>query len=118
MTTEEDFEPNHRVHRASLFICHDDGCTLGYGEAPEQIIATGLLEEIGEWYSAIKGLERRDVPTGVTDALNALHDAACGWVDWLERRDTPRARTIAFPRPNAPMPPERPRLIAARLENP
>jgi hypothetical protein len=113
---EEDFEPNPRIHRASMFICHENGCELGYREAPERIIASGLLEEIGEWHYALKELEHRDVPVGVTEALKVLHDAACGWMDWLERRDTPRARTVASPPP--PDEPKPAKLILMRHETP
>lgn len=85
--TDEAFEPNPLVHRPAMFVCHSDGCDIGYRERPEREVASGLLEEIGEWFRAMEGLTRTNVPGGVSAAMRALHEAACGWVDWLDRID-------------------------------
>ena len=81
-----DFKPHPGVHTPWMFICSmddPDASAVSYAENPAAQIASTLLEEVGDWHHAIKGLQRTDVPPAVTAALDTLHDAMCGWVDWL-----------------------------------
>ncbi|MFD5031678.1 hypothetical protein ACFWM0_14870 [Streptomyces sp. NPDC058405] len=82
------FTPHHAVHTPWMFICSmddPDAAIVSYDENPGAQIASTLLEEVGDWHHAIKTLKRTDVPPAVTTALNALHDAMCGWVEWNEK---------------------------------
>ena len=83
MTAE--FTPHPGVHRPWMFICtmdDPDAAVVSYDENPAAHIASQLLEEVGDWSHALKNLKRSDVPPAVTAALDALHDAMCGWTDW------------------------------------
>lgn len=79
-----DFKPHPAVHSPWMFICgaDPDDSVVAFAENPAAQIASALLEEVGDWNHAIKNLQRTDVPPAVTAALDALHDAMCGWVDW------------------------------------
>jgi len=98
MSPEEDFKPHRLIHRPAMFTCHSGGCDVGYRERPERDVASGLLEEVGEWYRAVASLQRTNVPGGVSDALEALHEAACGWVDWLDRSNKKDGDQSPLPR--------------------
>lgn len=83
-----DFKPHPAVHTPWMFICSmddPDSSAVAFAENPAARIASDLLEEIGDWHHAIKNLQRTDVPPAVTAALDTLHDAVCGWVEWNER---------------------------------
>lgn len=85
-----DFKPHPGVHKPWMFICSmddPDAAVVSYDESPVAQIASVLLEEVGDWHHALKNLKRADVPPAVTTALDALHDAMCGWVDWNEQTE-------------------------------
>jgi hypothetical protein len=85
VSAAEDFPAHPRVYRPVQFTCHSGGCDIGFAERPEREIAGALLEETGDWFAAVKALDYTNVPPGVSEALRALHDAACGWVEWLDK---------------------------------
>lgn len=83
-----DFKPHPGVHAPWMFICtmdDPDAAVVSYDENPAAQIASTLLEEVGDWHHALKNLQRADVPPAVTAALDVLHEAMCGWVEWNER---------------------------------
>lgn len=82
--TAADFKPHRGVHRPLTFICgaNPDDAIVTFLERPAAVIASRLLEDVGDWHQAIQHLEKTDVPPAVTEALDALHDAMCGWADW------------------------------------
>ncbi|GCD38010.1 hypothetical protein OEIGOIKO_05820 [Streptomyces chrestomyceticus JCM 4735] len=84
-----DFKPHPAVHRPWMFICgaNPDDSVVTFAENPAKQIASALLEDIGDWHSAIANLQKTDVPPPVLDALGRLHDAVCGWTDWAEKTD-------------------------------
>lgn len=78
---------NPAVYRPSMFLCGTnpaDSYVL-YDARPGADIAASLLEETTDWWRAIDSLPAGVVPEGVAAAMTALHDAACGWTDWLAR---------------------------------
>lgn len=86
-----DFTPHPKVHRTFTFICSlsdPDASVAGVVERPAEEISAALLEDIGDWYRAVRGMRRTEVPPAVTSALDALHDAVCGWTDWTARQST------------------------------
>lgn len=83
-----EFKPHPAVHAPWMFLCSmddPDAAVVSYAENPAARIASALLEDVGDWHHAIKNLQRADVPPGVTAALDAFHDAVCGWVEWNEQ---------------------------------
>ncbi|MGW0337065.1 hypothetical protein ACWD0J_35450 [Streptomyces sp. NPDC003011] len=86
--TTADFTPHPAVHTPWMFLCSmgdPDASVVSFAENPARQIAGALLEDVGDWHHAIKNLQRTDVPPAVTAALDALHDAVCGWVDWNDQ---------------------------------
>lgn len=82
-----DFEPHPVIHRPAMFICSmddPDESIIGFRENEPADIAPMLLEEIGEWYQAIRGLQRTQVPPAVLEALGRLHEAVGGWTDFTQ----------------------------------
>ena len=79
-----DFRPHHGVHTPWMFICgaDPDGSVVTFAEHPAAVVASRLLEEVGDWYRALSGVQKTTVPDAVTEALGVLHEAACGWADW------------------------------------
>ena len=83
-----DFKPHPAVHAPWMFLCSmddPDAAIVSIAEKPAAQIASALLEDVGDWNHAIRNLQRADVPPAVTAALDAFHDAVCGWVEWNER---------------------------------
>jgi hypothetical protein len=86
--TTTGFKPHPAVHAPWMFMCSVDDpdvSAVSFAENPAAQIASALLEDVGDWHHAIKNLQRTDVPPAVTTALDALHDAICGWADWNEQ---------------------------------
>jgi hypothetical protein len=83
--TEDTMHP--AVHRPWVFICgrDPDDLVVVLAERPAAQVAVALLEDVGDWHRAVRALQKTDVPPAVADALGALHDAVCGWVDWNAR---------------------------------
>ncbi|UJV42042.1 hypothetical protein [Streptomyces sp. AMCC400023] len=82
------FKPHPAVHAPWMFMCamdDPDAVIISYAENPGAQIASALLEDVGDWHHAIKNLQRTNVPDGVVTALDAFHDAVCGWVEWNEQ---------------------------------
>ncbi len=81
MTT---FQPHPGVHRPWMFICgaDPDDSVVSFAEHPPATVSSRLLEDIGGWHSALRGVEKTAVPAAVTEALEVLHEAVCGWADW------------------------------------
>jgi hypothetical protein len=86
--TQPPFVPHKAVHRPFVFICGSDpdDSAVTFTENPAARIASGLLEDIGDWYTAIRAVQQTEIPPAVTEALGALHEAVCGWTDWTARR--------------------------------
>lgn len=81
--TADVHHPHPAIHRTHGVICSlDHGCIVGLSERPADRIAAALLEDVGDWHRAVKALTRTEVPPAVSDALDALHEAVCGWTDW------------------------------------
>jgi hypothetical protein len=83
-------DPDLRVHQQLSFICGPGTCITSYAERPERDIAAAVLEDASDWLGALRRLERRHVPPGVEAALSAAHEAAIGWVEWLDRQGAHR----------------------------
>ncbi|MFJ4988686.1 hypothetical protein ACIP9H_33415 [Streptomyces sp. NPDC088732] len=102
----QDFTPHPSVHRPYMFICDiddPDAVVVAYNENPAARIASDLLDELGEWHHALHNLQRESVPAGVLAALDELHDAVCGWVEWNEQQ-AKHLPPDNGPRPTPPRP--------------
>ncbi|TQE33105.1 hypothetical protein [Streptomyces ipomoeae] len=78
-------QPHPGVHRPWMFICSatdPDASVVALAEHPAVVVASRLLEDVGAWYDALHSVQKTAVPPAVTEALGALHEAACGWADW------------------------------------
>ncbi|MFJ8301563.1 hypothetical protein ACIQ9R_37440 [Streptomyces sp. NPDC094447] len=86
--TDTDFTPHPGVHTPWMFICgaDPDDAVVAYAEHPPAHIASVLLEDISEWHHAIQNLQKATVPPPVVEALDRLHEAVCGWVEWNEKQ--------------------------------
>ncbi len=72
------FEP-HQTHICGANICLT---TVDYTARPEREIAANLLEELGDWLTALQQVQ---APPRVLFALRATHDAACWWTADLDK---------------------------------
>ncbi|MCX4751742.1 hypothetical protein OG455_41735 [Kitasatospora sp. NBC_01287] len=77
--------PNSGVYTPRMFICGVDptDSVVAFDARPGADIAAALLEEVTDWWQSLRTLPEGIVPGGVQQAMNSLHDAACGWSDWL-----------------------------------
>lgn len=83
-----DFKPHPSIHSPWMFMCamdDPDAAIVSVAEKPAAQIASALLEDVGDWHHAVKNLQKAHVPPAVTAALNALHEAVCGWTEWNEQ---------------------------------
>lgn len=89
-------EPPHQgVYRPASFICGDQtvGCVVTFTARPGEQVAAGLLEDVGDWYRALRGLPAgADVPPPVVDAVGTLLTAVQHWVELNERRSASARR--------------------------
>lgn len=78
------------VYRPSMFVCATDqrDSYVLYDARPGAEISAALLDDTGDWWKALRALPDGVVPDGVTAAVEALHEAVCGWSDWLSRTAT------------------------------
>lgn len=92
ITTDDDDLPevdfDGRVHQVHSFTCGGFGCIATIRAAPERAIAGRLLEDIGDWITALNTIRRENIPAGVANAINLAYEAASGWVEWLDRQPT------------------------------
>jgi hypothetical protein len=78
---------NPGVFRPTMFLCgvNPKDSYVVYDVRPGAEIAAALLEETTDWWRSLDALPDGIVPEGVATAMAALHEAACGWSDWLTR---------------------------------
>lgn len=95
------------VHEPHSFICGEGfGVVTLRGRQPAAIAAS-LLEGISDWMRALRTLPDTDLPPRVADLVGQLHEAVCGWTDFVaaaENSSRRAARDALAPDP----PPRRP----------
>jgi hypothetical protein len=87
VSSAEDRLPNPGVYRPSMFICAADRADsyVLFDARPGADISAALLEEVTDWWQSLRSLPAGVVPDGVLAAMDGLHNAACGWSEWLDR---------------------------------
>jgi len=87
--------PHTGVYRPHSFVCGSGvgGCLTTYSQRPERQIAGMLLEEIGDWIAALRGLPpTAEIPPGVLAAGEQFHEAVARWTELVDRREARRDR--------------------------
>lgn len=88
--------PNGGVYTPRMFICGADptDSVVVFDARPGADIAAALLEEVTDWWQSLRALPDGIVPDGLQQAMNSLHDAACGWSDWLAHTEKHSTATV------------------------
>ena len=77
------------VYRPAMFICgaDPDDSYVTFDVRNPADISAALLEAVTDWWQALRELPADTVPDGVRNAMEALHEATCGWSDWTARNE-------------------------------